>query len=139
MTAFPFPRAPFDPHQARRVFRNRGVRLASLGYFGHMWELYAMWAWFLVFATASFEARGEEAGARAAYATFAVIAAGGVGCWVGGLLGDRWGRTATTAAMMTVSGLCALGIGFLFSAPFPLLLALALVWGFAVVGDSAQF
>ena len=46
---YPFPPATFDPHQARRVFANRGVRLASLGYFGHMWELYAMWAWFLVF------------------------------------------------------------------------------------------
>ena len=43
---YPFPRGAFDPRQAGRVFRNRGVRLASLGYFGHMWELYAMWAWF---------------------------------------------------------------------------------------------
>ena len=43
---FPFPRATFDPRQAGLVLHNRGVRLASLGYFGHMWELYAMWAWF---------------------------------------------------------------------------------------------
>ena len=136
---YPFPRATLDPRQAGLVFRNRGVRLASLGYFGHMWELYAMWAWFLVFATASLEARGEPVGAQAAYATFAVIAAGGLGCWAGGVLGDRWGRTATTSAMMAVSGACSLGIGLLFGAPFALVVALGMVWGFAVVADSAQF
>src|SRR5258708_5886552 len=53
---YAFPRAPFDPHQVRRVFANRGVRLSSLGYFGHMWELYAMWSWFLVFASDRFNA-----------------------------------------------------------------------------------
>jgi MFS family permease len=132
---FPFPRATFDPRQARLVLANRGVRLASLGYFGHMWELYAMWAWFLVF----FREGVGRAGESAAYATFAVIAAGGLGCVAGGLLGDRWGRTRTTAAMMAVSGACALAIGLLVDAPAWLVLAVALVWGFAVVADSAQF
>ena len=136
---FSFPRAVFDPRQAGLVFRNRGVRLASLGYFGHMWELYAMWTWFLVFATDSIEAHGEEVGARAAYATFAVIGIGAIGCWVGGLLGDRWGRTRTTAAMMAVSGTCALTIGLLYDGPLSALLAVGLVWGFTVVADSAQF
>ena len=136
---FRFPPAVFDPRQARLVFRNRGVRLASLGYFGHMWELYAMWAWFLVFVREALEARGEDAGTEAALVTFAVIAAGGVGCWVGGLLGDRVGRTATTAVLMAVSGTCALAIGFLFDAPLWAITALGLVWGFTVVADSAQF
>ena len=134
-----FARATFDPRQAGLVFRNRGVRLASLGYFGHMWELYAMWAWFLVFTTDSLHARGEEVGARAAYATFAVIAAGAVGCWVGGLLGDRIGRTPTCAAAMAISGACSLAIGFLYGRPLWAVLALGLVWGFTVVADSAQF
>jgi len=134
-----FARATFDPRQAGMVFSNRGVRLASLGYFGHMWELYAMWAWFLVFTTDSLEARGEEVGARAAYATFAVIAAGALGCWLGGVAGDRFGRTRTTAVFMAVSGACALGIGFAFDGPTWLLVAIGLVWGFTVVGDSAQF
>jgi MFS family permease len=136
---FPFPRATFDPRQAGLVFRNRGVRLASLGYFGHMWELYAMWAWFLVFFADALAGRGNAVGARAAYATFAVIAAGGVGCWVGGVLGDRWGRTRTTAAMMGVSGTCCVLVGLLFEAPLWVLLAVGLVWGFTVVADSAQF
>jgi MFS family permease len=131
---FPFPRATLDPRQAGLVFANRGVRLASLGYFGHMWELYAMWAWFLVFFRA---ATGTDTGA--ALATFAVIGIGGVGCWVGGLLGDRWGRPETTAALMAISAACALGIGLAVDAPTWVVLAVGLVWGFAVVADSAQF
>jgi MFS family permease len=131
---FPFPQATFDPHQARRVFGNRGVRLASLGYFGHMWELYAMWAWFVVFY-----ATAVDDGAGAAYATFAVIGAGALGCWAGGILGDRIGRPETTALAMTISGACALLIGLFFDAPAWIVLAIGLVWGFTVVADSAQF
>ena len=131
---YTFPSARFDPRQAGLVLRNRGVRLASLGYFGHMWELYAMWAWFLVF----FAAVATD-GKAAAYATFAVIGAGAVGCWVGGVLGDRWGRPETTAAMMAVSAACALAIGLVAEVSAALVLALGLVWGFSVVADSAQF
>jgi MFS family permease len=131
---YSFPSARFDPRQAGLVLRNRGVRLASLGYFGHMWELYAMWAWFLVF----FAAVATD-GKAAAYATFAVIGTGAVGCWVGGVLGDRWGRPETTAAMMAVSAACALAIGLVAEVSAALVLALGLVWGFTVVADSAQF
>jgi MFS family permease len=136
---YPFPRARFDPRQARRALSNRGVRLASLGYFGHMWELYAMWAWFLLFFAAVLERDGAASGSAAAYATFAVIGIGGIGCWVGGLLGDRWGRTNTTVLMMTISGISALAIGLLFSEPSWIVLVVGLVWGFTVVADSAQF
>jgi MFS family permease len=99
-----------------------------------MWELFAMWAWFVVF-----DASTVDAGAEAAYATFAVIGAGALGCWVGGVLGDRIGRPETTAGMMAVSGTCALLIGFLADAPAWVVLLVGLVWGFTVVGDSAQF
>ena len=136
---FPFPRATFDPSQAGRVFSNRGVRLASFGYFGHMWELFAMYAWFLVFFSEALVIRGAPVGSAAAYATFAVIAIGGLGSWVGGILGDRWGRTRTTAAMMSVSGSCAVLVGLLFGSPAWLVLLVSLVWGFAIVADSAQF
>jgi MFS family permease len=136
---FPFPRATFDPSQAGRVFSNRGVRLASFGYFGHMWELFAMYAWFLVFFSEALASRGASIGSAAAYATFAVIAIGGLGSWVGGILGDRWGRTKTTAAMMGISGSCCVLIGLLFGAPAWLVLLVGLVWGFAIVADSAQF
>ncbi|MBV9452856.1 MAG: hypothetical protein JOZ19_01850 [Rubrobacter sp.] len=79
---FPFARGEFDPRQIRRVFTNRGVRLASLGYVGHMWELYAMWMCFLVFFSEALGCRGGSGGPAAAYATFAVIGVGGIGCWV---------------------------------------------------------
>ena len=132
---YPFPRATFDPRQARLAFANRGVRLASLGYFGHMWELYAMWAWFGVFFA---EAAGAG-GSGPAYATFAVIGVGALGCWAGGVLGDRIGRAETTAAMMAASGACAVSIGLLVGGPAWLVLVVGLVWGFTVVADSAQF
>ena len=132
---YPFPPATFDPRQARLVFANRGVRLASLGYFGHMWELYAMWAWFLVF----FSEAVADGGSGPAYAAFAVIGIGALGCWTGGVLGDRIGRAETTAAMLAASGACAIVIGLLLDAPTWLVLLVGLVWGFTVVADSAQF
>ena len=136
---FAFPRAVFDLGQAGQVVRNRGVRLASLGYFGHMWELFAMWAWFLTFFSDELRVAGRASGTAAAFATFAVIAIGGVGCWAGGLLGDRWGRTQTTILMMSASGVCAVLIGLLYGRSPWLVLGLGLVWGITVVGDSAQF
>jgi MFS family permease len=132
---YPFSRARFDPRQVGRVLRNRPVRLASLGYFGHMWELYAMWAWFLVFFRDGHGAGGTDA----AYAAFAVIAVGGAGCAVAGAIADRVGRAETAAAAMVVSGACALLVGLAVDAPTWLVLGLGLVWGFAVVADSALF
>ncbi|HEX2529970.1 MAG TPA: MFS transporter, partial [Burkholderiaceae bacterium] len=135
----PFPRAAFDPAQAWRVFSDRSVRLACYGYFGHMWELFAMYAWFSSYFSEALVARGASVGSAAAYATFAVIAIGALGCWIGGILGDRWGRTRTTALMMALSGSCCILIGLLFGAPAWLLLIVGLAWGFTVVADSAQF
>jgi MFS family permease len=134
---FPFPRATFAPSQTGRVFSNRGVRLASLGYFGHMWELYGMWTWYLVFFSEAIGARGLRT--TPSFATFAVIAVGALGCWAGGVLGDRWGRTKTTAAMMATSAACAVVIGPLSVWGPAAALTVGLVWGFSVVGDSAQF
>jgi MFS family permease len=111
------------------------VRLASLGYFGHMWELYAMWAWFLLF----FRDGHGAGGTAAAFATFAVLAVGGLSCVGAGLLAERIGRAETAAAALALSGACALVIGLLVEAPTWLVLAVGLVWGFAVIPDSALF
>ncbi len=130
--------AKFDLVQTARVFRNRGVRLANFGYFGHMWELYAMWTWAPVMIRASLAARGQGS-TLADAASFVVIGSGAIGCVAAGLLADRIGRTLVTSAAMIVSGACCVVVGFLFGAHPALLLAVAAVWGASVVADSAQF
>jgi MFS family permease len=136
-----FPSARFDARMAAAVFTERGPRLACFGYLGHMWELYAMWAWLAAFLAASLATRGggSYAGLNASGATFVVIALGALGCWVGGIVSDRWGRTTLTMIAMALSGACAVAIGFTFGGPPLLTLVVAGVWGVTVIADSAQF
>ncbi|TPN09891.1 MFS transporter [Mesorhizobium sp. B2-3-3] len=136
---YPFGKAVFEPSRIGQVFRERPLLLANLGYLGHMWELYAMWAWLLAYTRAAFEAQAIGTAAAASLATFFVVASGILGCLLGGYLSDRIGRTATTAGMMIVSGGCALLMGFVFAGPLWLFMLVAVVWGMSVIGDSAQF
>ncbi len=131
---YAFERRPFDWGLVAVVWRDRPVRLAISGYLGHMWEIYAMWTWVALFLAA-----GVGLGERAAdIAAFGAIAAGGAGCVVGGWAADRVGRERLTIWAMALSAACAAVIGAAGAAP-ALAVAIALVWGFAVVADSAQF
>ena len=138
--AAPSPR--FSWTAAPGLLRDPAVRLANLGYLGHMWELYAMWTWIAVYVAASEVVRtsgATDGRAVAALVAFGVIGIGAVGCWLGGKYADRVGRTRVTSVAMLISGACCLVVGAFFGRSLWLLGPFLLVWGIAVVADSAQF
>jgi MFS family permease len=128
----------FSWSQVGRVVSNRGVRLSTYGYLGHMWELYAMWTWTAAFLAASSEAAGVSYGS-VPVVTFFVVAIGGFGAWLAGRWADRFGRTLVAGGSMAVSGTCAALTPVIFGASPIVVIPVFLVWGFAVVADSAQF
>lgn len=128
----------FDVRALRTILSNGNVVLADAGYWGHMWELYAVWAWGPVFYAASLQQAHAKAPAGALiFLFFGLI--GAAGCIVAGILGDRLGRAPVAGTAMAVSGTISLTIGLAFGANPWLVSMLFAVWGFSVVADSAQF
>lgn len=132
------PSAPFDPRALGAVARNRAVVLATGGYLGHMWELYAMWSSIGLFWAFVVSERSLS-GWVAPLCAFATVGAGALGSLWAGRAADRLGRSIVTIVAMAISGACSLMIGLLLNAPFLVILVVALVWGATIVADSAQF
>ena len=136
---YPFAKVRFTPGDVGAALSDRRFVLCTVGYLGHMWELYAMWSWLLLFVTDRLRLLGRPDPAWASTITFLVIAAGTPACVAAGSAADRIGRPITTIAMLAISGTCAALIGWVFVAPSWMFLTIGLVWGAAVVADSAQF
>jgi MFS family permease len=132
------PSSPFDPRAIGRVLGERKVRLATGGYLGHMWELFAMWSTIGLFL-AEAGRRHDIAPGWAPLNAFLVIAAGGMGCVLAGIRADQIGRARVTIIAMAISGACALAIGPVSAWSYGLTIAVAVIWGVSVVADSAQF
>jgi MFS family permease len=137
---YPFPRRPFSVGAALASLRNPKVALANVGYVGHMWELYAMWAWVGAFlAAVPAVAASTNPQALASALAFACIGVGALGCLCGGRLGDRWGRAESALISLVCSGGAAVALSVVGLGPLAIVVPLCVFWGFWVIADSAQF
>lgn len=137
---YPFPRRPFSFAAALDSLRNKNVALANIGYIGHMWELYAMWAWVGAFlAAVPAVAASANAQATASLLAFLCIGAGALGCLVGGRLSDRFGRAQAALTSLLCSGGAALVLSLVGPGTLLVVVPLCVFWGFWVIADSAQF
>lgn len=128
--------AKFDPATFATIFRSAEFRASAFGYFGHMWELYAFYAFVPVLLAARL---GGGDGAAVSVWSFAAIATGSVGCMVGGYLSRGVGSVRVAYIQLSASGLCCLVSPLAFLAPLPVFLAFLLFWGVVIAGDSPQF
>lgn len=131
------PALKFSFSDVSKVFQVPSFRSAALGYFGHMWELYAFWA-FVPWVLTAYQSFSGAAFNIALW-SFAIIAAGFFGCLIGGQLSNKFGSKGIATVALVSSGLCCLASSFIFMLPQEIFFLVMLFWGFMVVADSPQF
>ena len=120
------------------IFERRDLRAAAFGYFGHMWELYTLWAFVPMFLI-SYLNDHPAVKLNISLWSFWIIAAGSLGCIGGGMVARKFGSAPVAFVQLGCSGICCLLSGLIFQAPPELFLAYLIFWGIVVVGDSPQF
>ena len=128
--------ARFAPTQFISVFKNKEFRSAAFGYFGHMWELYAFWA-FVPIMIRYYNVYQQDL-IYVSYWTFIIMAVGAISSALGGVWSIKYGSTKTAIWFLALSAACCLVSPFIYDLPSPLFLGVLVIWGFAVIGDSAQ-
>lgn len=126
--------AQFSPAAVLRAFQKPAFRRAAFGYFGHMWELYAFWAFVPVFIASKLSPQ-----ANISLWSFAIIAIGSIGCVIAGRASLKVGSAKPALIALTISGICCLLSPLAFQLPLPFFMAFMLLWGLSVIADSAQF
>ncbi|MBS1879424.1 MAG: MFS transporter [Actinobacteria bacterium] len=136
------PPAPLRVGYVAQMFRDPRQRYVNLGYFGHMWELYAFWTWLPLYLTASFAAGGGwlDSGTGVSVVTFVAVGlAGAAGCVTAGFLALRKAPMGLARLSLLVSGACCALSPLVFGLSPALVIVLALIWGFFVISDSPMF
>lgn len=133
--------ARFNAGTIKMAWTNKRVRKAYIGYLGHMWELYAMWAWIGLALAVSFahQMAETEASQLAKLVAFSVVAAGAFSCALAGWVADRIGKAELAIIAMAVSGTCAILFAMSFGGSVTVTIVVSLIWGISIIPDSAQY
>lgn len=133
-----FKGASFNGRALKLIFERRDLRAAAFGYFGHMWELYALWAFVPIFLF-TYGTTHPALKLNISLWAFFIIAVGSIGCIGGGMIAGKFGSALVAFAQLVLSGICCLFSSYIFHAPPELFLPYLILWGIVVVGDSPQF
>ncbi|MDP7417303.1 MAG: hypothetical protein QF888_04845, partial [Desulfobacterales bacterium] len=128
----------FNSKTIVKIFQSKRLRAASFGYFGHMWELYSLWAFVPVILIAYVD-QNSGTDINVSFWAFCIIAGGSLGCVLGGIISKRAGSAPVASIQLTGSGICCLISPFVFFASPEVFLGGLIFWGVVVVGDSPQF